>query len=291
MTATTITEPGVYDIPDDVYHGIKDALSCSGAKKLLPPSCPAIFKYELDNPPESKPHFDFGKAAHKMVLGVGPEIRYITAVDAKGNPSEGWASADAKRQKAKAYAEGAIPLLEEQRGVIEGMAAALRAHPIASALFNPDNGKAEQSLFVVDEESGVTLRSRFDWLPNQVAGRRMIIGDYKSAVSAEPGAVAKAMANYHYFQQDAFYSDMVRALGMDDDPAFVFVFQEKTAPYLVTVAELDDDAKRIGRGLNRRAIDTYLECMTNDEWPSYTSEVVQISLPKWFTRQHEEFLT
>lgn len=289
MSAPVITE-GVYDMPDAEYHGIKHALSCSGAKKLLPPSCPAIYRYELDNPPESKPHFDFGHAAHKMVLGVGAEIRYITSKDAKGNPSTGWATKDAKDQKAKAYAEGAIPLLEEERGIIEGMAAALRAHPIASALLNPENGQPEQSLFVVDEQSGIPLRARFDWLPNVVPGRRMIIVDFKTTVSADPTAIAKSVANYGYFMQDAFYSDMVRALGMDPDPAFVFVFQSKEPPYLVTVVELDDDAKRIGRGLNRRAIELYADCLANDEWPTYSDEVVQISLPAWFTAQHREFL-
>lgn len=290
MTAPTTIAPGVYDIPDAEYHGIKHALSCSGAKKLLPPSCPAIFKYELDNPPESKPHFDFGKAAHKMVLGIGPEIRYITAHDAKGNPSFDWSTADAKRQRAKAYAEDAIPLLEEQRGIIEGMAAALREHPIASALLNPENGKPEQSLFVVDQPTGVPLRSRFDWLPSVVPGRRLIVADFKTTVSAAPISIAKDVANYQYFMQDAFYSDMIRALDIDPDPAFVFIFQSKQAPYLVTVVELDDDAKAIGRGLNRRAIEVYADCAANDEWPGYSTDVVQISLPGWFTAQHREFL-
>lgn len=280
--------PGVYDLADDEYHRIKTALSCSGAKRLLPPSCPAIFKYELDHGRPSKPAFDFGHAAHKAVLGVGAEIRYITAKDVKGNPSYDWTTKDAKEQRAKAYAEAAIPLLEEQRGIVEGMADALRAHPVAGALLNPDNGKPEQSLFAVDDETGVPLRSRFDWLPHAVPGRRLIVADYKSAISAEPGAVAKAMASFGYFLQDAWYSAMIRRLGIDNDPAFVFIFQEKSAPYLVTVAELDPDAKRIGAAMMRRAIDVYADCVSNDEWPSYSDEVVQISLPRWFAYQFEE---
>jgi hypothetical protein len=280
--------PGVYDIADDEYHSIKTALSCSGAKRLLPPSCPAIFKWELDHGRPPKPAFDFGHAAHKQVLGVGAEIRYITAKDVKGNPSYDWSTKDAKEQRAKAYADGAIPLLEEQRGIVEGMAEALRAHPIAGLLLDPSNGKPEQSLFAVDDETGVPLRSRFDWLPNAVPGQRMIVADYKSAISSEPGAVAKAMANFGYFLQDAWYSAMVRRLGIDSDPAFVFIFQEKTAPYLVTVAELVPEAKRVGAEMMRRAIDLYAECASNDEWPGYANDVVPISLPRWFTYQYEE---
>lgn len=45
MTTTTwtITEPGVYDLPAEVYHADPvegGSLSSTGARKLLPPSCP-----------------------------------------------------------------------------------------------------------------------------------------------------------------------------------------------------------------------------------------------------------
>jgi hypothetical protein len=51
-----ITEPGVYDIAEDHYHADPvpgGSLSNSGAKKLLPPSCPAKFAYEREHPPQS----------------------------------------------------------------------------------------------------------------------------------------------------------------------------------------------------------------------------------------------
>lgn len=285
----SVTQPGVYDaMPDAEYHADRTALSYSGAKMLVPPSCPALFRYKQDNPPKSKPHYDLGHAAHKAVLGVGAELRYITSKDAKGNPSQGWATKDAQTQRTQAYADGAIPILEEDRWIVEGMAAAIRDHPIASALFNPANGAPEQSLFAADPRTGQALRGRLDWLPNAVDGRRMIIGDYKTANSAEPGAVSRAMASFGYFMQDAFYSELVRILGLDPDPAFVFVLQETEPPWLITVAELDDEAKRIGRRLNAQAVDTYIECMTTGRWPGYADDIVTVSLPRWFTYQHEE---
>lgn len=281
MSAPVITEPGVYDIPDAAYHSIKHALSCSGAKKLLPPSCPAIYKYELDNPPESKPQFDFGHAAHKMVLGAGPEIEVIH--------HDSWRSKDAQTRQAAAYAESKVPLLAIDYERVVGMAEALHKHPLAAALLNPEHGKPEQSLFRVDPETGVSLRSRLDWLPFAGPGR-FIVADYKSAISAEPSAIAKAVANFGYAMQDAFYTDMVVALELAEDPAFVFIFQAKEPPYIVTVVELDETAKRIGRGMNRRAIDLYAECMSNDDWPTYATDVVQISLPRWATYLYEEYL-
>ncbi|MBO0827768.1 MAG: hypothetical protein J2P24_08300 [Streptosporangiales bacterium] len=48
-----ITEPGVYNLPAAVYHADPvpgGSLSQSGAKKLLPPSCPALYRYWADHP-------------------------------------------------------------------------------------------------------------------------------------------------------------------------------------------------------------------------------------------------
>ena len=43
-----ITKPGLYpDLDEAVYRSQTDWLSVSGAKKLLPPSCPAKFKASL----------------------------------------------------------------------------------------------------------------------------------------------------------------------------------------------------------------------------------------------------
>jgi hypothetical protein len=65
----TITGPGVYDqVPEHVYHADPipgGSLSSSGARKLLAPSCPALFKHDQDNPQPHKKTFDIGTAAHK----------------------------------------------------------------------------------------------------------------------------------------------------------------------------------------------------------------------------------
>jgi hypothetical protein len=274
-----VTEPGVYDLTAETYHAdpvperLGRSLSASGAKKLLPPSCPAIFEWERRNGRPPKDAFDFGHAAHQMVLGVGAEIATIDAKD--------WRTKAAAEAKDAAHAEGKIPLLAKDFQVVAAMAGAIRSHPIASVLLDPANGKPEQSLFRQDE-SGVMLRSMLDWLPNSTTGR-MIVPDYKTSTSASPEVFAKSVANYRYHMQDAWYRDMVTGLGLADDVAFVFIVQEKTPPYLVTVVELDTEAVRIGRELNRQAIDLYAECQSSGIWPGYTEDVELISLPAWAT--------
>jgi hypothetical protein len=138
----------------------------------------------------------------------------------------------------------------------------------------------------------VWRRARLDWLPDSRPGR-LIIPDYKTAVSANPQHFDRTVDSYGYHCQDQWYTDAVKALDLYDDPAFVFVVQEKTPPYLVEVVQLDADTKRIGRAENRRAIDIYRRCTESGVWPGYSAdptEIPVISLPAYSIRRHEEGL-
>jgi PDDEXK-like domain of unknown function (DUF3799) len=278
-------QPGVYeDMPADVYHGDTGSLSSSGARKLLPPSCPALFKYEVDNPPPPKPHFDLGNTAHKLVLGVGPELELIEY--------ERWDTKAAKAAVAEARERGAIPLKPDAYHQVHAMADALRSHPWAGRLFQPGTGRPELSLFWHDGPTGVTRRARLDWAPDPGTGR-LIIPDYKTCRSAEPGALERAMYEYGYHQQADWYRAGAQAVELADrDAEFVFVCQETRRPYLVTVFQPDTMAMRIAAARNRRAIQTYAECVETGHWPGHTDDVAYLSLPPW-AENHEiqEYLT
>jgi hypothetical protein len=268
----------VYDqLPAEEYHR-QPALSSSGARKLLPPSCPALFRHEQLHGRPPKRVFDLGHAAHALVLGCGPELVEVVAKD--------WRTDKAKALAAEARERGAVPLLPDEYAEIRAMAAALREHPVAAALFDPERGRPEVSLFWFDETSGVDRRARLDWLPDPGPGR-MLVPDYKSTRCAEPRSLSKSAYDYGYHQQAAWYLDGVAVRELAGDAAFVFVFQEKTAPYLVTVIELDVVALNLGRDLNRRAIELYAQCARRDRWPGYSDEVELVPLPGWVERAYE----
>jgi hypothetical protein len=270
----------VYTVPPADYHAgslARSTLSSTGARKLLPPSCPALYHHELRNPAPPNDVFDFGHAAHRLVLGAGADLARVDADD--------WRTKAAKEAAAEARANGLTPLLRADHERVVDMAAALRTHPIASALFS--DGLPEQTLIWQDDATGVWCRAMLDWLPHRRPGRRLLIADYKTTASAAPAALARSVANYGYHQQAAFYLDGVRALGLDDDPAFVFVAQEKNPPYLVTTFDLDADALQVGAERNRLALEIFRDCTETGLWPGYTNDVVQISLPPW-ARRYEE---
>ncbi|SRR6266498_15763 len=278
--ATIVTEPGVYAMPFDVYLGDPvpgGSLSTSGAKTLLN-KCPAIFAYEREHGRPDKATFDFGHAAHSEILGDGMRIVVVDAED--------WRTKAARESRDEAYAEGATPLLAKDYARVQEMGAALRAHPDAAKLLDPDRGTPESSLFWTDERTGVWRRVRLDSLPHPGLGR-MIVVDYKSTDSAKPADCAKSIDAYGYHMQGDAQIEAVKRLGLADDAAFLVIFQEKTAPYLITIVEPSASALRIGHERNQRAVDIFKTCTERDEWPGYSSGIELVDLPIWAERRHE----
>lgn len=266
-TDSLIGTPGFHDgIPEDQYHGDPLTLSQSGAKLIL--KAPALFRHQQLHPPVSKDHYDFGHAVHEKVLGVGAGIAVIPKT------SKFKADQVAHREaKEKAHAEGKTPVTVEQYEDIKAMADVLSSHDTAMRLLS--EGKPEVTAYCEDEATGVMRRARFDWLG------ATILSDYKSAISVEPWAFAGVIAKYGYHQQAAWYLDIARELGHPAE-AFAFITQEKTAPYLVEVYDLDQQAIERGRELNARALALFKRCTETDQWPGYTGrDFTTLSLPRW----------
>lgn len=274
-------KPGLhYDLPEADYHAQHQALSASGAKALLPPSCPAKFKWQQEHP-VYKDVFDFGSVAHRLILGRGAEIVPLDFPDFRGK--------EARAERDAVRADGKTPILAKEYDRAVDLAAAVMAHPDAAAVFS--DGQPEVSAFWTDEEAGIQRRARFDWLRDVREGRRLIIGDLKTAVSSEPDEFGRAAANYGYAIQAANYIDAAIALDLDPDPAFLFVAVEKEPPYVVTVGQLDEESLAVGRYLLRKAIRLFAECTERDEWPGYATGVAELSLPYWFIHRHEEAIS
>lgn len=282
MTTTVeqpVIIPGVYDIPADAYHADPvpgGSLSSSGARRLLA-TCPARYRYEVDHPSnDSTDAFDLGHAAHRLVLGAGPDLVRIDAQE--------WRTNAIKDEVAAARAAGNVPLRPTEYDTVHAMAAALRAHPVAPLLFTA--GRPEQTLLWPD--GNIWRRALLDWLPDAPAGR-MILPDYKTCRSAAIPDLTKAISDHGHHMQGAWYLDGLRALGLADERArFVLVCQEKTPPYLVTVVQPTDFAiLRVARDDNRRAIEIYRRCVETGHWPGYSDDIELVPLPGWVEAEYE----
>ena len=118
-----------YDMPEADYHA-HPALSSTDARRLN--DCPARFKWFKDGRTEFKAEFDFGHAAHKLVLGVGAEVDVIDA--------DNWRKKETTQQRDESRAAGRIPVLRDEWQRANEMADVIRRHPIAGRLLDPERG-------------------------------------------------------------------------------------------------------------------------------------------------------
>lgn len=278
---TKVTAPGVYPMTAAEYHADPvpgGSLSSTGARKLLPPSCPALFHYEREHPGPARKVWEIGSAAHKLVLGAGPDLVLVDRAR--------WDTNEVKAELAAIRERGAIPLKRPEYDQVHAMADQLREHPFAGKLFDPATGVAEQVLVWRDRETGVWCRALLDFLRHPLPGRRLFVPDYKTCASAAPEKLGRAMAEHGYHIQLAWYLAGVRALGLGDERAVgVLVGQEKTPPYLVTVVQPDPPAMRMGEIRMREALRLYAECTASGRWHGYADDVVLAELPPWETKE------
>lgn len=278
-----ITEPGVYPelrfedyVSDPVPGG---SLSNSEAKHLMKPKgCPARFRWEKDHKRPTKKEFEIGSAAHALILGTGPALFELDA--------ENMRTSKAKQEAEEARADGMIPLLPHEYRMVLDMAEAIQAHPVASVLLSPERGDVEQSLFWRDAPTGVMRRGRLDHLAHPTYSRTLLV-DYKSCASADEDTCSKSLWSFGYAGQAATYTDGAIALGRASaDAAYMIVFQEKTAPYLIHVFEVDAMAMEIARTQNREALETYAKCVAEDRWPGWEGDPDLLGMPAWIENSY-----
>ncbi|MBX9919111.1 MAG: PD-(D/E)XK nuclease-like domain-containing protein [Mycolicibacterium frederiksbergense] len=284
-------EDGVYaGVPEELYHSDRDSLSSSGARTILW-SSPAAFHEEQTTPREPKAAYDFGHLVHLLILGEGGKIEVLDpavhGLTKDGKPAANPAStAMWKEAEAAARERGATPVTIAEFAKAKEMADQVLLHPVAGALLS--QGDAEITGYWTDPETGVRLRWRTDWLHQ---GRsRLIIVDYKSTKSAKPAAFHRSCSDYGYHQQEDWYCEGIAANGLCDDPLFLFIAQEKTRPYLVSVHESHPDDIVRAHGLNRRAINTYAECRETGKWPGYGDGIHLIEHPRYAVIREEAMI-
>lgn len=259
--------PGIYSgVSNRAYHA--DPALGSTSLKTLATRTPAHYQHEKANPKTSDA-FDLGTVVHSIILEGDDSVMRVC-------PFPAWTTKAAKDARDEARADGKIPLLTKDWLQVLNMRDAVMAHPLARAAFT--GHKAEESVFW--EEGDLMLKCRPDaWKPG-------LLVDLKTTVNADPREFGKTAYNFGYHQSAAHYQDGVEALTGERLP-FLFVLVEKTAPYLVSVVELDPEALAAGHAMNSRAKAIYRTCTQTGVWYGYESED-PIELPHWGLKEIEE---
>lgn len=293
----TISEPGIYDISLEAYHGqpcIGPSASGSDLVRIENYSPAHYWVTSKLNPDymieDASPTLAIGSAAHALILEGEEAFKAATLIKPEGhNGATKAGKAWVEDHRAEIDA-GKTVISHDQWLMIQEMAKAVRAHPLAAKALS--DGRPEQSLIWQDEPTGIWLKARPDWLPNN----SRFCPNYKTAVSAKPDKFAKAAFDLGYHMKAALCIDgLERAAGVFD-PVYFFVVQEKEPPFLTTVCVMKEEALDWARLLNRKAIDTLARCLEEADrltekglpaslaFPGYTQQVVEIDMPIYIER-------
>ena len=269
----TLTQSGLIPgVPNDQYHASR-GVSKSQLDHMA--KSPAHYLAALTTPRKETPAMRIGSLFHGLVLE--PErVKIAVAPVCDKRTKDGKATWEAFCCENA----GAEIVTAEEGEMLTGMVASVRAHPAASALLSGP-GIAEGSAYWIDEYSGELCRCRPDFYRSDLG----IIVDLKSTRDASPKGFAKAIANYNYHTQNAFYSDGVESSTGDYIKGFIFVACESTAPYCTAVYQLDMQGVEAGRTEYRRLLLDLADCKASGKWPAYSDRIETISLPAWTAKE------
>lgn len=263
---------------------------------------PAHLKAYLAEPQKETAALAVGRAVHSVILEPDDfDARYCIAEqctatlksgknagDQCRNPGIGW-HADfgwlcGQHSKDVGFDNGRIVLSPDDYKMCVGIRDSVHAHPAARKLLAGD-GDNEISLRWDDAESGVASKCRPDRLSPAIAGGCII--DLKTTRDAGVAPFTRDIFSLGYFRKAAWYLDGASALAL---PAkrFAIIAAEKLPPFAVAVYCLTDGAVEAGREQLRSLLTRYAWCVEHDEWPAYSADVVDVSLPDYAWRQLED---
>lgn len=279
-----MTSPGIHTITAADYHADpceQPSLSASMAHILCTQSpAHAKAKHPRLNPDyarEDEAKFDIGQASHALLLEGRNAVSVVGATD--------WRTKEAKLLRDEARAQGQIPLLTDQWREVQAMVASTREQLDRVVVDPPLFTDGKPELTLVWEDSGVTCRSRLDWLRDDMAA----IDDYKSTSrSANPESWSRTLFGIGADIQAAFYLRGLAAVagaavaGMAE---FRWVVQETFPPYALSVMSLTPAALELADSKVEYALGVWRRCFETGEWPAYPTRVCYADLPGWMEAQ------
>ena len=258
------------------------ALRSSYLKHLM--KSPAHMNAAVNTPQEDKEHFHFGRKIHSLLENpekfsetviVEPEFVGMTK---DGRPST--QSKEAREMKVAWYADlpkDANVVSKEEWGNITGIWNNVKQHKFLRNLLL--KGVSEQSLWIKDPETGVTLACRPDFIAQE-----SYIVDFKTTRDASPSYFKNQIFSprgLFYVLGAAHYNYVLKHAGIGRGENFVYVALESTKPWGIKIYTLDAAALGPGEQWRRQLTQTYAKCLESDSWPNYDERAEAAEAPPY----------
>lgn len=217
----------VEQMTDDDYFAL-DAVDQTSLKKML--VSPLAYSDYLTGEHGYSSALEFGKAAHSMVLGSGPQVVAKPNLRTK----EGKALRDSLVEQYGA--DDIVWLSADDVEKVQAM------RDMVGDFFTKLDGQPEVAMIAADPDTGLLIKGKADWLPSTPDPDGVLrIRDYKTTVKS-PDEFERSCWQYGYHIQAAFYMRLYR-LTMPEYKGplgFEFVVQEKNPPFDWRVWRFDE---------------------------------------------------
>lgn len=231
----------VVDMTNEEYHS-RPELSASQIKQIL--SNPHLYATGFKQPQSDA--MALGSAIHSLVLEphkFNDEFAVLPELNLRTNEGK------AAKLLFESQIGGKTVLKADQYETAQNASLSIIRSKIAYLL---QNGAVEESYF--SNLDGIDVRVRPDYYREDIG----VVFDVKTTQDASADGFTKAVANFMYYVQAAFYLKTLQSLGKKAE-RFVFVAVETKAPYMVGVYELAPEAIDFGWNEIQRAFDIYKE--------------------------------
>lgn len=276
-------QPG---ISNDTHHA-DDAIGASGLKLMArsPAHYWAAYRDPNRERREPTPAMMLGTAWHAAIFEPEAFARdYVEIPEGLDRRTK-----EGKALWTELEQSGRQPLSAGDVQRIGAMVEAACAHPAVRVIFE-QQGRAEVSMFWTDTATGLRCKIRPDYAvqPCKLFPNGLIV-DGKTTEDASASEFPRSAWNLDYHLQAAFYVDgFQRVLGTKAPPTFLWICQEKAAPFATAVYSAADDLLAYGRKLYRPLLDRLAECERTGIWPGYPTTVAPLVLPTWAEKQVQE---
>ena len=257
-------------ISNEAYHS-GPGVSKSGLWTIYSKT-PAHFKYppEKEMTTAKQANLDFGSALHIAILEPETfEARVMKGpYDRRGNK---WTDA-----VAFANNTGKLLLVGSAYDEVQTVRDAIHANARINSIITGGKPVVEASGYWIDPETGLLCKFRPDHYREDIG----VSLDLKSAESAAPDRFSRAVIDYGYHAQEAWYSDGFTALNKPLN-GFLFLAVEKESPYAFKLHELPPSIVEEGRAAIRKGLYAYAECQRTEQWTAYGDDVAELKFPRW----------
>lgn len=238
---------------------------------------PAHYRHEaFASPPDDTPARKVGRCVHLAILEpekFAASVAVWTGGRRAGNAWDAFVEDN----------DGRELLTEAEHAHCLAVAEKVRTHPVASRYLT--GGAAEVSMqwdAVLPALGGlpeqrIACKGRVDYL-----GPAGLV-DLKTTRDASPDGFGREVWKYRYHTQAAFYTDGHEAATGRRLP-YVLIAVESELPLVVQVYRVPEPILELGRSEYRPLLERLAFCRSQDAWPGYADEELELSLPPWATR-------